>query len=74
MAVVRLWRQRNSLKRLINFSISISDKPLQDIKNNIDSENTEDLIVHCIYVTGFGKTRLIAGVRNSSYSPFSPAK
>ena len=25
-------------------------------------------------VTGFGKTRLIAGVRNSSYSPFSPAK
>ena len=27
-----------------------------------------------IYVTGFGKTRLIAGLRNSSYSPFSPAK
>ena len=25
------------------------------------------------YVTGFGKTRLIAGVRNSSYSPFSSA-
>ena len=25
-------------------------------------------------MTGFGKTRLIAGVRNSSYSPFSPAK
>ena len=22
------------------------------------------------FVTGFGKTRLIAGVRNSSYSPF----
>ena len=27
-----------------------------------------------IYVTGFGKNRLIAGVRNWSYSPFSPAK
>ena len=27
-----------------------------------------------IIVTRFGKTRLIAGVRNSSYSPFSPAK
>ena len=27
-----------------------------------------------IFVTGFGKTRLIAGVRNLSYSPFSPAK
>ena len=26
------------------------------------------------YVTGFGKTRLIAGVRNSGYSPFSLAK
>ena len=25
-------------------------------------------------MTGFGKTRLIAGVRNSSYSPVSPAK
>ena len=31
-------------------------------------------ILHLIYVTGFGKTRLIAGVRNSSYSPFSRAK
>ena len=27
-----------------------------------------------IYATGFGKTGLIAGVRNSSYSPFSSAK
>ena len=27
-----------------------------------------------IYVTGFAKTGLIAGVRNCSYSPFSSAK
>ena len=27
-----------------------------------------------MYVTGFAKTRLIAGVRNSSYSPFSATK
>ena len=27
-----------------------------------------------LYVTGFAKTGLIAGVRNYSYSPFSSAK
>ena len=27
-----------------------------------------------VYVTGFAKTRLIAGVRNSSYGPFSSTK
>ena len=32
------------------------------------------IYIFCINVTGFGKTRLIAGVLNSSYSPFSLAK
>ena len=32
------------------------------------------LYVCIIYVTGFAKTSLIAGIRNYSYSPFSSAK
>ena len=31
-------------------------------------------ILSLLYVTGFAKTGLIAGVRNYSYSPFSSAK
>ena len=34
----------------------------------------ENFFSLCLIVTGFGKTSLIAGVRNSSYSPFSPTK
>ena len=32
------------------------------------------LMQKSVYVIGFAKTHLIAGVRNSSYSPFSSAK
>ena len=31
-------------------------------------------LIQRVYVTRFAKTRLIAGVRNSSYGPFSSTK
>ena len=65
---------------LLDNTVSLSSSfLLLDIKQFIVHpllflDNSRRPSPRCLYVTGFAKTRLIAGVRNSSYSPFSSTK
>ena len=69
---------------LINAAASIVSELLRMGANSHLQNKRREVPLQCaqnrkvmyiyIYVTGFAKTSLIAGIRNCSYSPFSSAK